>query len=426
MSTVSYNLDHLRGASRRYVALIVVLLLASFATLVAVGFQIADGLVATDMAQQGTQGGATWGLYIGTFEWFAGMAVGALAVTGYIRFFEYDEYDLIARVSNIWAFICGVSAAWLIVIDLGTPHRVLGVLAAWPSTVTHSPLAWDVTFVTTLLVFTVTMLWLSLRLDFLRSNRSYPFQTRVVKRLVSITAQEDEIPKLRSMRQWLGLGLLVLALTAGLVPGLLLGVVGGQPGFFGSERGIVFIASGLLTGVGLVALTAGVLRMAYGWSDRLGPTIMDGIGRTMTIFGFVFLIVLFADIVTVVTDMAPFYEQRIGEAQLFGEFAPVFWLSVGLIGFPTLVLAIFQENLGVPLQTLAAALILVGVWIKSNLTVIEPLLYPNLPGFVGTYNPTLIEWMITFGSIAIAALLFAIAIKIIPLSRTGDLEVPSS
>ena len=414
-----YSLDHLRGVSRGYLALLALLVIGALLTLEAIIHQVQNGLVTTDLAQQGTQAGATWGLYIGTFEWFAGMAVGALAITGYIRFNGLDEYEMIARMANIWAFITGMSAAWLIIIDLGTPHRVLVILTRWHETVLHSPLAWDVTFVTTLMVFTVTMLFLSLRLDFLQANYSLPIHTRVVKRIVSVGASDAEIPKLQSMRRWLGLGLLVLAFTAGMIPGLLMGVVGGQPGYFGSERGIVFLAGGLLTGVALLNLTAGLFRLRYSWRDKLSNSVMRGLGRAMTIFGFVFLIVLFNDVVTVVTDMAPFFEQRIGDAMITGSLAPLFWLSVVLVGVPTLLLAVAQYRLGVRLQTLLAALILVGIWIKSNLTVVEPLLFPNLPGFEGTYSPALVEWMITLGAIAIAALLFVLIIKIIPLARTN-------
>jgi len=420
-----YSWDHLREVSVAYVALVGALLVATLITLEAIIHQVQHGLVATDMAQQGTQAGATWGLYIGTFEWFAGMAVGALAITGYIRFNQLERYQMVARLSNIWAFICGLSAAWLIIIDLGTPWRVLVILTSWHETVLHSPLSWDVTFVTTLMVFTLTMLVLSLRLDFLKGGGTAPIHTRILQQLVTVGASDAEIPKLESMRRWLGLGLLVLAFTAGMIPGLLMGVVGGQPGYFGSERGLVFLAAGLLTGVALLNLTAGVLRTAFSWRDELSNEVFRGLGRAMTLFGFVYLIVLFNDILPVVTDMAPFFEGRIGEAMLTGSLAPFFWLSVLLVAVPTLLLAVFKYRLGVTVQSVFAGAILFGVWIKAQLTVVEPLLFPNLPGFEGTYSPTAVEWVITLGAVAIALLLFLIAIKLVPLAREGSQEVSS-
>lgn len=418
-----YTLDHLTEVSKGLVALVAVLGVVALVWLEALVHQLRFGLIVTDLAAQGTQGGVTWGLYIGTFEWFAGMAVGALAIVGYIRYNEIDEYSTLARIANVWAFIAGISAALLIVVDLGNPQRVLYVLQKWPQAVMQSPLAWDVTFVTTLLVFTLTMLVLSLRLDFLKSEADFPVHTRIVARLVSLGATREEIPKLESMRKWLGLGVMVLAFTGGMVPGLLMGVVGGQPGFYGSEAGIVFLSAGLLSGVAMVTLLSGLPRYIYGWEESLPDRMFVTLGRGLTVFGFVFLVVLFNDVVPVVTQMSPFFEQRIGESMISGHLAPYFWAAVLLVAVPTLALAVFQERLGLVGQMGAAAVILVGVWIKSILTVIEPLMYPNLPIPTGTYSPTAVEWVLTLGMVAIAALLFTIAMKVIPLDNDPTREV---
>lgn len=418
-----YDWSHLRSISKRFVALFAILLVMTLLTLEAIVHQIQEGLVVTDLAQQGTQAGTTWGLYIGTFELFAGMAVGTLAITGYIRFYEFEEYALVARIANIWAFITGLTAAWLIIIDLGTPHRVLIILQQWPETVLHSPLAWDVTFVTTLMVFTLTMLVISLRLDFVKSESSPPLHTAIVKRLVTIGATPAEIPKLEEMRKWLGLGLLVLAFTAGLIPGILLGVVGVQPGFFGREQGIVFVVSGLAAGTALITLTASILRMQFSWRDKLSNRVMRGLGQALTLFGFVWLIVIFNDIIMGLTGMMSFFEGKISDAMLFGELAVMFWGSVILVAVPTVLLAIFKYRLDLRLQSLFAVSVLFGIWIKSNLKVAEPLLYPMLPGFDGTYFPTLVEWIITLGAGAIAVLLFIMFVKVIPLAREDSEEV---
>ncbi|AUX09995.1 polysulfide reductase NrfD [Halalkaliarchaeum desulfuricum] len=418
-----YNWDHLSGLSTPLLGSIVVLTAIALLTLEAIVHQVQHGLVVTDLAAQGTQAGATWGLYIGTFEWFAGMAVATLAITGYIRFSELDDYDMIARIANIWAFICGLTAAWLIIIDLGTPHRVLTILAQWPSTVVHSPLAWDVTFVTTLLVFTLTMLTISLRLDFLRTEGPLPLHADLVRRVVSAGATNTEVPKLESMRKWLGLGLMVLAFTAGMIPGILLGVVGQQPGFFGREQGIVFVVNGLVAGTALVTLTAGVLRLQFDWRDKLSDRVLIGLGQALTTFGFVYLVVMFNDVLQGLTGMQQFYEQRISDAVLFGSLSPFFWGSILLVGVPTLLLAIFKYRLGVKYMNVLALSAMLGVWIKSNLKVIEPLVFPVLPGFIGSYTPTLVEWIITVGAIAIALLLFLLFAKVIPLARDPSREV---
>ena len=422
MSTAKNSiLKPLSTISAKFLALVVVLGIAALVTLEAILHQLLYGLVVTDLASWGTQGGVTWGLYIGTFEWFAGMAVGSLAAVGYIRYKEITRYDIIARIGELWALISGLSAAYLIVIDLGRPDRVLNILTAWFVTVQYSPLAWDVTFVTALLVMTSTMLILSLRRDFseMKLNK-LPIYTAIIGELLTLGYRPEEREKLDSMLRWLGLALLILAFTGGMVPGWLLGVVGAQAGWYGGIAGISFLASGLVSGVAVLALTAGVLRYVYGMEEALPDEVFVGLGKALTLFGFVYLVVLFNEILPSIFPMAPLAESRVGEAMLYGHFATDFWLAMAALAIPVLILAIFRERMLASGTGLAivSAVMLWGVFVKKQLTVIEPLMYPSgLPYEVGTYVPTLVEWVISIGAILIAILLFAIATKLVPMGR---------
>ena len=118
--------------------------------------------------------------------------------------------------------------------------------------------------------------------------------------------------------------------------------------------------------------------------------------------------------------MAPLAESRVGEAMLYGHFATDFWLAMAALAIPVLILAIFRERMLASGTGLAivSAVMLWGVFVKKQLTVIEPVMYPSgLPYEVGTYVPTLVEWVISIGAILIAILLFAIATKLVPMGR---------
>jgi len=415
-------LKPLTTISTKFLALVAVLGIAALVTVEAIVHQLRFGLVVTDLASWGTQEGVTWGLYIGTFEWFAGMAVGSIAAVGYIRYRELTSYDIIARIGEIWGLISGLSAAYLIVIDLGRPDRVLNILTAWFVTVQYSPLAWDVTFVTALLVMTSTMLILSLRRDFSEMNlNKLPIYTAWIGELLTLGYRPEEREKLDSMLRWLGLALLILAFTGGMVPGWLLGVVGAQAGWYGGIAGVSFLAGGLLSGVAAIALIAGVLRYSYGMESVLSTDVFVGLGKALTLFGFVYVVILFNEILPSIFPMAPLAESRVGEAMLYGHFATDFWLAMAAIAIPVLVLAVFRERMlasGTGLAVVSAVM-LWGVFVKKQLTVIEPLMYPSgLPYEVGSYVPTLVEWVISIGAILIAILLFVIATKLVPLGRS--------
>jgi len=347
MSTTNNTiLTPLKTLSVKFLALVVVLGIAALVMLEAIVHQLQHGLAVTDLASWGTQEGVTWGIYIGTFEWFAGMAVGALAAVGYIRYNELTRYDIIARIGELWALIAGLSAAYLIVIDLGRPDRVLNILTAWFVTVQYSPLAWDVTFVTALLVMTSTMLILSLRRDFSEMNlNKLPVYTALIGELLTLGFRPEEREKLDSMLRWLGLALLILAFTGGMVPGWLLGVVGAQAGWYGGIAGIAFLSAGLLSGVAVLAITAGVLRYLYGMEEALPEEVFVGLGKALTLLGFVYLVVQFNNLLPSIFPMAPLAESQVGEAMLYGHFATDFWLAMAAVAIPMLILVLFRERM---------------------------------------------------------------------------------
>ena len=407
--------------SKKFIGLVAVLGIVALVMLEAVIHQLRYGLVVTDLASWGTQEGVTWGIYIGTFEWFAGMAVGCIAVVGFIRYRELDRYDVIARIGEIWGLISGLSAAYLIVIDLGRPDRVLNVLTAWIVTVQYSPLAWDVTFITGLLTLTSTMLILSLRRDFSGMELDeLPIHAKLLGTVLTAGYQPAEDEKMASMLRWLGLALLILAFTGGMVPGWLLGLVGAQAGYYGALAGIEFLAGGLLTGVAAIALISGIFRVLYGWDDLLPTDVLAGVGKAVTLFGFVYLVVVFNMMLPKLFPMAPLSESRIGEAMIYGHFSTDFQIALAAIAIPVVILTVFRERMlvsGVGLAAVSAPIVW-AVFVKSQLVVIEPLLHPTgLPYEVGSYVPTLVEWAIVVGSIAVAILLFAVATRLVPMSR---------
>ncbi|MGK2230425.1 MAG: Ni/Fe-hydrogenase subunit HybB-like protein, partial [Methanobacteriota archaeon] len=52
---------------------------------VAYGFQLENGLAVTNLSDWGSGGGVTWGLYIGSFVWWVGIAHGGILVSAAAR-----------------------------------------------------------------------------------------------------------------------------------------------------------------------------------------------------------------------------------------------------------------------------------------------------------------------------------------------------
>ena len=417
--TQEATLAPLTSISKRWIALVAVLGLAALVFVEAVIHQLRYGLLVTDLASWGTQAGVTWGLYIGGFEWFAGMALGALAVTGYIRYRGIDQYALLARLGELLAVVGGLMAAFLIVIDLGRPERVIYVLQHWPSTVQHSPLAWDVTFVTMLIIVSVTMLALSLRRDFGATDVPLPRHVQLLKRALTLGYTPGEKAKLESMLRYMGAAVLILVVTAGMVPGWLFGVVGPQPGYYGKIQGVVFISGGIPAGIGAIAVSAFVVRRVYGLHERLPNTVFADLGKALAIFSFVYLIVLFNQFLPQAFPMAPLGGAAIADAMMFGALAPYFWTSIVLLAGTVLAMAgLYTYGTITSANTVVASLVVMfAVLIKKILAVLEPLMFPvGLPYEHGVYVPTAVEWVILGGAFVVGVLALAVAVKVVPLT----------
>ena len=413
------TLAPLSSVSKRWIAFVAVLGLGALVFAEAVIHQLQHGLLVTDMGSWGTQAGVTWGLYIGGFEFFAGMGLGSLALAAYIRYRQIDEYALLARVGELLAVIGGLVAAFLIVIDLGRPERVIYVLQQWPSTVQHSPLAWDVTFVTMLIVVSVTMLALSLRRDFGSMNAPLPRHVQLLGRALTLGYRPEERPKLDSMLRYMGAGVLILVVTAGMVPGWLFGVVGPQPGYYGKIQGLVFITGGIPAGIAAVTVVTFALRRIYSLEAQIPAAAFADLGKALGVFSFVYLIILFNQFMPMVFPMAPLGGRVIAEAMLWGTLAPYFWTSVVLLVATVLALAGLYTygTITAGNAVIASFVVMFAVLIKKILAVLEPLMFPvGLPYEQGVYSPTVVEWVITIGAFGVAVLAIAVAVKVVPLT----------
>ncbi|AUX10369.1 anaerobic dehydrogenase membrane anchor subunit [Halalkaliarchaeum desulfuricum] len=416
-------LNPLTSISKKYIAVLIALLAFGAIYAEALVHQLRYGLVVTDMASWGTQAGVTWGLYIGAFEWYAGSALGSIALAGYIRFRGIDDYEMLARLGELWAVIAAICASFLIVIDLGRPERVIYVMESWPTTVQHSPLAWDVTFVTMLIVVSTTMLAMSLRRDYGWMDVELPLRARIPQKLLTVGYSPTEGPKLTSMLKYMGAGMLLLVVTAGMVPGWLFGVVGPQPGYYGKIQGVVFITGGIPAGIGALTVIAYAMRRIYDLEDALPDSMFFNLGKALGLFTFVYLIALFNQFMPMVFPMAPLGGASIADAMLYGALSTYFWTSIALLVFPMLALTwVYVYRTITPEVTVVASMIIMfGVFIKKNLAVLEPLMFPvGLPYEHGVYFPTTVEWVISLGVLFVGILAFIVLIKIIPMcSGTG-------
>ncbi|MES3517848.1 MAG: polysulfide reductase NrfD [Natronomonas sp.] len=183
----------IHDTSKRFYLLLGVVVLAIGTFAVAWGIQLSRGLVVTGLADWGSGGGVTWGLYIGAFIWWVGIAHGGIILSAAVRLFGMDRYQPVARLAELLT-LAGLSAAGLyIVIHVGRPDRIVtSILFNYTETIHNSPLVWDVTVITLYFVMTATYLGLTLRYDVSRLRADLPDRFEPIYRVMTIGYSETE------------------------------------------------------------------------------------------------------------------------------------------------------------------------------------------------------------------------------------------
>jgi molybdopterin-containing oxidoreductase family membrane subunit len=390
--------------------------------------QLRHGLIVTGLGDWGTGGGAPWGLYIGTFVWWVGIAHGGIAISAAVKVFDVERFEPIARIAEVLTIIALMMSAFNIVVDLGHPERVFNTIVMLPSTIFHSPLAWDVTVVTLYLVLSATYLILSMRQELAEYRDRLPGVLQPFYGLFLLGYRSEEDAKIDRMTWWLALTILALVplLSGGVVPWLF-ALVSAQPGWYSASTGPLMLAESLTSAIAVVIIVAAGYRYAFDW-DFIERAVFRGL---TVVLGFLTLVVTWLMLHKYLVGS---YAPMLGQASLIDAMfgSPVFMVVAGLLVAALLYIGLTvlarPGLFSIAGSVVASLFVTSAIWIEKVLFVVDGLLHPTSPPLAnlypsGIYVPTLTELVITFGSVVTAALLFAIATKLIPMVELPTSEV---
>jgi len=380
-------------------------------------YQLMQGLQITNM-----RGNVIWGLYIITFMFFVGLSAGGLIIASAGRLFAGERYKPIARLALVEAAIAIFIAALLIIPDLGHLEHIFNLVihAHW-----MSPMIWDFLVVIIYLVISVVYLWLYTRRDHAARGSWMALGT---KDHSAAARASDE--KVTYWYAWLALpaAILVHSFTA-----WIFGLQISRGFWYQAIMAPLFISSALVSGLALVIILAMVTRRRGKASFDDG--LLSSIGRLLAIFiaveaFFVFCEVLAAYFPGVASDPS--------RQLLTGRYAPGFYFEViaGLvIPFVMLLFARWRAHRWV--IVVASVLALLGIFVhRANVIVIglgkapmqlapgTPLGTPTASGSSfevnSVYFPSGWEFLIVIGALALATMLFTLAIRYIPLKESSE------
>ncbi|MFH0750761.1 MAG: NrfD/PsrC family molybdoenzyme membrane anchor subunit, partial [Chloroflexota bacterium] len=347
------------GGRRALAAWIGFLVVVMAAGLVAFAYQYANGLIVTGMRNT-----VMWGQYILFFMFFVGLSAGGLIVASAGRLFGVKAFKPITRLAVLEATIAVVLAATFILPDLGRPERMLNILLHPNFT---SPMIWDITIVIVYMAISALYVWLYARADLARRGSRLALGTGTSERTM---AREERV---KGAMAWIALpaAILLHSITA-----WIFGLQISRGFWYSSIMAPMFIASALVSGLGLVILLALVLR-------RLGRLHFDNglvallgglLGSFVAVEGFL----VFAEYLTASYPGAP--EAGAFARMLVGPYAPLFWFEIGVgLVVPFVILAIrpLRQNPG--WVAVAAGIGIVGIFVHRLNLVLNGLSYANIP-----------------------------------------------
>lgn len=383
-------------------------------------FQLRHGLVVTGLSDWGTGRGVPWGLYIGSFIWWVGIAHGGIVVSAAVRLLGLRNLKPVARLAEVLTLAALVNAGLYIILHLGRPERVVtSILPNLPQTIRSSPLAWDVTVITLYFVLTGTYLALTLRHDLHGVRHRLPRVFAPLYRAVLVGYRRGERPKAERMAWWLALGVIVLAplfLHGGVIPWLF-ALLPGTPAWFGPVQGPQFLAAALTSAMGAVTILAYVFRRLYRWERLIDDRVFDGLSRWTGLFALLYLWLQLQQVITGAA-MAPVGAEAVAAAKLG---SPLFWVAM-------ILLAVTVTHVGIQMlsprlfrvgRTAAVAVLpVLAVLVDKTLFVVEGTREPAFALYheLGSaYAPSWVEWSSMVGAASVVVLCFLLAVKAVPL-----------
>lgn len=273
-----------------------------------------------------------WGVYMVNFIFFIGISHAGTLISAILRVTGAEWRRPITRVAEAITVFALVVGTLQIIIDMGRPDRLLFVILYGRL---QSPILWDVVAVTTYFLGSVTYLYLPLIPDLaiLRDNapEGAPAWRRALYTLPALgwRGNREQWVRLEKAIAVMAVFIIPVAVSVHTVISWILATTV-QPGWASTIFGPYFVVGAIFSGIGALFIAMTAVRKVLGLEAYIAERQYRNLGLlliTMTAFWAYF---------TYAEHLGIAAGQQVEEfpvlaAKLWGEFAPGFWLTVGLM-----------------------------------------------------------------------------------------------
>lgn len=376
--------------------------------------QITSGLTVTGLNQP-----VPWGIYIINFIFFISISIAGTLISGILRLLNQDWANPITRLAETITIISVIIAFLNIMFDIGRPQRLFNMFMYGNST---SPFVWDTIVIAIYLMASAAYLYFPMVPDLARLSGKVP-KRRFLYRLLShgYTGTEEQRKELHKMILTMAIIVTATVTMVHTVLSWVFGLMKSQPLWHDAIMGPYFISGALITGLPILIIIAAIYRKAYGLERYFTEELFQKLAKLLLVLMLIYMYLFVAE--TLTKDYAGEATTEGGSHALwFGEFAWITWTMV-IVGFLVPIVILTFKRLRTYRGILVASGILfIAMWVKRFIIVVPGLTRYLLPYKDGIYIPTWVEWALTFGSMALFGLLFAVFTKLFPIVSLWEVE----
>jgi molybdopterin-containing oxidoreductase family membrane subunit len=408
-------LGHLVTTSLRYKLWMALLLIIIVFGMYGYYRQLKFGLIVTAMRDY-----TSWGIYISNFVFFVAISLVGSLFSSILKLNKNDWAKPLTRVSEIIAVAAIICAAVIIIVDMGRPDRFFYVI-------THlriqSPIIWDVIIISTYLVISLILLYISLLPDLAICRDRLTEIPKWKKRMYKFTAinwsnHPKQVAMLKKVSRVLAITVLPVAFAIHTVTSWLFATTW-RPGWDSTNLGPYFVSGAFMSGAAVIIFTMYLMRVHLKLKAYITELHFEKMGKLLVLLSLVYLYFNINEYLGPAFKMVGVEGEHITEL-FVGKYAPMYWfVQLGGLILPIIFLIFKPFRKPLPIFIISLFVIL-GAWFKRFLIVIPSLQHPYLP-IQGVdesylhYNPTWEEWAITMSSFAWLLLIITVLIKLFPV-----------
>jgi Ni/Fe-hydrogenase subunit HybB-like protein len=389
--------------------------LAGFAAYI---YQFMHGLGVTALND-----GVFYGIYMTNLVTFIGISYGGAVVSAILRLTNASWRAPITRLAEGMALVALIIGALFAIVDMGRLANLWHILIT-PNAM--SPVVWDIVAISTYVLATIIFFTLPLIPDtaILLNNSAIKLSglrrglfNAISLKWKGLPAQRKILAKASTI---MAIVIIPLAVSVHSVLAWVFAVTS-REGWHSAIFGPYFVVGALFSGVAAVVLVVAAFRKSYKLEKYIGQKQFRYLGLLMLTLGIVYLYFTFAEFLT------EGYVQYLGtvpflRSLLVADYAPLFWpfVILGVI-VPVLLVAIpkTRNSKGV---TIAAALVVAGMWVKRFLIIVPPLRLGLFGTTYPSYSGSPVEWVITAGAAAAIPFFLMLLFKVFPVLPIYEMQ----